>query len=214
MTFRYSYRHHFSDGSIRCLSLSDDRHLIARVGAIPGVTVFEEEGDVLKKRKTLKSEQHRCAFSPDGRFLAIGAKSIKVLETEKFKTIATIKVSKKAPIKALAWSPDSKRLVAAAETSRLKSTVVIWERETGAERRIESDDFGNGYHSPSVCSSLAFLPDHQTLVSAALGHNRHVMTLNLPSGEQKHPPATLLHQARPAQPPPAGAATTGTLTHA
>jgi len=84
--------------------------------------------------------------------------------------------------------------------------VVVWGADAGGARRIEGEVGGEGYYRPVIFAGLRLLRDNQTLVSAAWGSERGVMTHNLATGEKQHPPVRLLHQARRAQPLPDGSA--------
>lgn len=166
-------KNYIDSGSVKGLAISPDGRLLAKVGTSPGLAVFDLEGDDGQGPKTikeLKAELHCCAFSPDGRYLAVGGKTIKVYELPKFKSLGSLKVSKRAHVSAMAWSPDSTRLAATAEVQRHKSDLVVWEVSTDKVQKFSSDHFGQGgYHKPNIYSGLQFSPDGNHIAAAAWG---------------------------------------------
>lgn len=173
MTIRYDQTHLFHSGTVEDLDISPDGRLLATVGSSPGLAVFDLEevtGREPKTIKKLKSKLECCAFSPDGRYLAVGGKTVKVYELPKFKLAGSLKMSRRAHVAALAWSPDSTTLAAAAEVKRQASELAIWEVATDTVQKYSSDHIGRGgYDRPKIFAGLEFSPDGSSIAASSWG---------------------------------------------
>ncbi len=98
----------------------------------------------------------RLAYSPDGRFLALGAGQDGKLVLRDPKTWKVLKTFDVSEVRSLAFSPDGNTL--AIGTAR--GGVRLWDVSSGRERNVLN---GHG----GVIRGLAFTPDGRTLASAS-----------------------------------------------
>jgi len=175
----FLFRGSVNVGTWRSISISSDNELIAAAGKSPGLVLFRRDGDALDVAKEIKTEQHCCAFSPDGRYLAFGGKTVKVLDTQnKFKVVGSLPLSKKEQVTAIAWSPDGTTLAAAELSSRSRGSrnpngfrVVFWSPFDGSKSQFTDKDIvGETYAPFRIVESLCFLPDGHRVSIAGRAH--------------------------------------------
>src|SRR6266568_3791559 len=110
---------------------------------------------------------HDLAWSPDGKYIAIGSDNTTVLLWE----IATIKniynyTGHISDVFAVAWSPDGKR-IASGDGDGL---VLVWDAFTGGHTYTycgHADYYPGHYTSGAAVNSLAWSPDGKHIASAS-----------------------------------------------
>jgi len=201
VSIHYLAKHHLDHGEVKCLAISPDKRYLAKAGRYPGLAVLEHKGaEGFKPIKQLEADAQCCAFSPDGCFLAFGGKTVTLLSLPSLKPAGKLKLSNKEPISALAWSPDSTTLAAAAETKHHQSELAIWELASNTTVKRSTEYFSKAeYSRPRIIHSMRFFPDGQRLAVTAWGDSFGVFVYDLRDESISRPspkPIAMLHDTK------------------
>lgn len=121
------------------------------------VRSFRAEGSLAKA----------LAYSPDGKYLAIGGhyRPLQILDAQTGEALARFVPGKASEVlTALAWSPDGKTLCSGHENGE----VVIWDARNGKALHVLSE------HSNHI-RSVVYSPDGSFVASAAVGEKRTIV---------------------------------------